>query len=234
MIPSYRWFPRNLPARALWYANFANQFADVGASLGFTANEINSVNNDNSVFQFLANAAVEIEAYKRSVGEYREIITEENIGEPNPQFPANPALALPASIDTGMFERLVNLVERIRVAPNYTDQIGALLGILPTQPEQIAPSEVKPTIQTFAAETGYHFSVVVEGRKEADMWEVLILKKGAAGWQTVKTANGKSVDVTITPTTPGESEQIQVRVQLRKNNQNYGQPSAMVYVTVNP
>jgi hypothetical protein len=38
----------------------------------------------------------------------------------------------------------------------------------------------------------------------------------------------------VTPTTPGESEQIQVRVQLKKNNQNYGQPSDMVYVTVNP
>jgi len=66
------------------------------------------------------------------------------------------------------------------------------------------------------------------------MWDVLILKKGASGWQSVKTAVGKSVDVQITPNTPGEAEQIQVRVQLKKNNQNYGQPSDMVYVTVNP
>lgn len=29
-------------------------------------------------------------------------------------------------------------------------------------------------------------------------------------------------------------EQMQVRVQLRKNNQNYGQPLDIVYVTVNP
>lgn len=234
MIPSQTWFPTNLPARAAWYENFANQFAVVGAGLGFTANEINSLNNDNDVLQFLLGAAVEIEAYKKSVKEYREIITEGEIGEPNPQFPANPALALPASIDAGMFERLVKLVERIRAAPNYTDQTGALLGILPTQSEQIAPSEVKPQIETFAAQTGYQFSVVVAGRGESDMWEVLILKKGSASWQSVKTAVGKSVDVTITPTTPGESEQIQVRVQLRKNNQNYGQPSDMAYVTVNP
>jgi len=40
--------------------------------------------------------------------------------------------------------------------------------------------------------------------------------------------------VSITPATPGDTEQMQVRVQLRKSNQNYGQPSDVVYVTVNP
>lgn len=234
MIPSNRWFPRSLPERSAWYENFANQFAVVGLSLGFTANEISSMTNDNDVFQFLADAAVTIKAYEKAIQQYRVIITEHDIGDANPQFPANPALTLPASIDTGMFERLNKLVERIRVAPNYTNETGALLGILPTQPDSISPSEVKPTIKTFAAETGYQFSIVVEGRKEADMWDVLILRKGAASWQNIKTATGKSVDVTITPTTPGEAEQIQVRVQLRKANQNYGQPSSIEYVTVNP
>jgi len=234
MIPSDRWFPTNLPARAAWYENFANQFAVVGASLGFTTNEISSMTNDNDVFQFLADAAVEIKAYEKAIQQYRVIITEYDIGEANPQFPANPALTLPATIDTGMFERLNKLVERIRVAPTYTNEVGALLGILSKPSDSISPSDVKPTIKTFAAETGYHFSIVVEGRKEADMWDVLILRKGAASWQNVKTATGKSVDIIITPTTPGEAEQIQVRVQLRKSNQNYGQPSDMVYVTVNP
>lgn len=234
MVPSQKWFPTNLAARALWYENFANQFSDVGLSLGFTANDIGSVTNDNDVFQFLANAIVEIEAYKKSLQQYLKIITEGNVGEPNPQFPANPNLTLPATVFTGIFERLVDLVERIRVAPNYTDQIGALLGILPTASEQLNPQDVKPQIQAFAAQTGYQFSVVVAGRGEWDMWDVLILRKGAPSWQNVKTAVGKSVDVTVQPTTPGESEQIQARVQLKKNNQNYGQPSDMVYVTVNP
>jgi len=234
MIPSQTWFPTNLPARAAWYKNFSEQFAVVGAGLGFTANEIGSVTNDNDVFQFLADAAVEIRAYEKAIQQYRVIITEEDIGNPNPQFPADPSLALPASIDTGMFERLAKLVERIRVAPNYTNETGALLGILSKTSDSIAPTDVKPTIQTFAAQSGYQFSVVVAGRGEADMWDVLILKKGASGWQSVKTAVGKSVDVILTPTTAGEAEQVQVRVQLKKSNANYGQPSDIVYVTINP
>ena len=234
MIPSNRWFPLSLAERALWYENFATQFAAVGTGLGFTANDISSVTNDNDVFQFLANAAVQIEAYKTAVVQYRKIITEGDIGEPNPQFPANPAFTLPASVATGMFERLNKLRTKIMAADNYTNETGALLGILPTQGDSLVEAEVKPQIETFAAQSGYQFSVVVSGRGNSDMWDVLILKKGAASWQSAKTAVGKSVDVVVTPTTPGEAEQIQVRVQLKKNNQNYGQPSDIVYVTVNP
>ena len=43
-----------------------------------------------------------------------------------------------------------------------------------------------------------------------------------------------SVNVVITPTTPDKPKQLQVRVQLLKNNENYGQSSDIVSVTVNP
>ncbi len=39
---------------------------------------------------------------------------------------------------------------------------------------------------------------------------------------------------TKTPSTPGNPVQLQVYVQLRKNNENYGQPSEIGLVTVNP
>jgi hypothetical protein len=46
--------------------------------------------------------------------------------------------------------------------------------------------------------------------------------------------HGKSCDVTLTPTTPGVPEKLQVVIQLKRNNENYGQPSDAVSVTVNP
>ena len=69
---------------------------------------------------------------QRRSTQYRKIITEGDIGDPTPEFPANPAFALPVVQPTGIFERLNNLVERIRVAPNYTAETGALLGIIPS------------------------------------------------------------------------------------------------------
>jgi hypothetical protein len=234
MIPSFRWFPTSLAARAAWYLNFYTQFAIVGPSLGFTAAEITGVSDDNLVMQFLADIFNQIKAYESAMTQYRKIITEGDIGDPTPGFPGDPTFALPKEIATGLFERLNDLRDRIMVAPAYTDETGALLGILPGTPDPISPADVKPSIQVFAAATGYMFSVVVADRADSNMWEVFIMRKGAANWTSAGSYTGKSADVTVLPTTPGDAEQMQVRVQLKKNNANYGQPSDVVYVTVNP
>ena len=126
---------------------------------------------------------------KKAIVQYREVITEGDIGDPTPDFPANPAFALPVVQPTGIFERLNNLVERIRVAPNYTPETGALLGIIPTASESIAPADVKPLIQVFAAQTGYEFSVVAENREKADSWSVQDSPR-----RTGKMGNGQNRD----------------------------------------
>lgn len=233
MIPSNKWFPTNLPAQAAFYANFNTQFQIVAASLGL-ASETGTVQNDNDVMQFLVDVFVQMDAFKEAMRQYRIIITQGNIGEPTPDLPPMPNFVLPKIIPTGMFERLNDLRERILVAPNYTDEIGALLGILPQTPGSISPADVKIKIKAFAAATTYIFTLVTAERGEAMMWDVYVLRKGAAGWEKIGTYSGKSADIQVTPTTPGEAEQMQVRAQGRKNNQNYGQPSDPVYVTVNP
>lgn len=234
MIPSFRWFPRGLQDRAAWYQNFSTQFAAVGVSLGFTPSEMTEVAEDNQVIQFLADTLVQLDAYKKAVGQYREIITEGDVGEPTPAFPSNPNFNLPVIQPTGIFQRLVELIERIKAAPDYTDEIGALLGIIPSAPDSVSPEDVKPSVEAFAAQSGYEFSIVVSNRGKANMWEVQIRRAGQEKWETVKTASGKSVDVEVQPSEDGKPEQVQVRVQLLKDNQPYGMLSDMVAVTVNP
>jgi len=76
---------------------------------------------------------------------------------------------------------------------------------------------------------------VVANRAESDQWEVQASPTTAApNWAFVKAATGKSTDVTFTPTTPGQPQQFQIRIQLKRNNVNYGQLSDPVFVTVNP
>lgn len=233
-IPSNRWFPSNLPARAVWYQNFSEKFSDVATSLGFSAADVGGVEQDNQLMQFLAQTIAQLDTYEDAVKKFLAIITEDEIGKPIPMFPANPNFVLPVEQPTGVFERLVKLVDRIKVAPNYTDEIGALLGILPTTSGSVSPDAVKPTIRAFAATNGYEFSIVVSDREKATQWNVEILREGQTKWQTVKTATGKSVDVEAQPTIEGKPERIQVRVQLIKNNEDYGQPSDPTFVTLNP
>ena len=234
MIPSARWFPSALPARAAWFQNFATQFSALAASLGFTPADVTSVNNDNAMLQFMNDNEAQISTYSEAVRMFRRIITLGSIGEPTPVFPANPNLANPGNSATGMFERLDILRKQIMLRPNYTDEIGAMLGILTAVNVPPPPSSVKPRIEVTGAQTGYHFSIVVSNREESNSWEAMVLRKNATQWQLAKTAIGKSADVTLAPTTPGDAEQLQVRVQLMKNNEPYGQLSDTVWVTINP
>jgi hypothetical protein len=233
MIPSNRWFPTNLPERAAFYLNFTTQFTAAARSLGLDG-YTPALEKDNAVIQFLANIYNQIAAFQDAARQYRKIITESPLGQTVPEFPPMPNFALPFEIPTGMFERLVNLRTKIMAADNYTDEIGALLGILPKSADSLTPAEVKPTIQVSPAQTGYLFSVVVGNRAEADSWEVLVRRAGQEKWAAAKTATGKSVDVVIEPAAPDRPERIQTMVQLKKNNANYGQSSDIVYVTVNP
>lgn len=233
MLLSSTWFPTNLPARAVWFANFNTNFAAVAASLGLTS-FVAQVGKDNAVMQFAADSFAQLKAYESAMGQYRRIITEGDIGDPEPAIPANPAFAFPDSVPTGIFERVGKLRDKIMSADAYTDEIGALLGILSSAPASIAPGDVKPSIEASGAQTGYLFSIVVKDRAEADMWDVFIQRKGESGWTSVGRFTGRSTDVTITPATPGDSEQFNVRVQLRKGNTNYGQVSDIVQVTINP
>jgi len=233
MIPSYFWFPTNFSERADWFDNFSTQFAIVAASLGLAA-KVEQVADDNAVIQFLSTARPQIAAYDDAMREYQRIITEGNIGEPIPQIPASPVFSLPQIVPTGIYQRLVELRTQIMAADAYTDEVGTLLRIIPQKKPKPVPMTVKLKLVTHASATNYMFSAVVSNRGEADMWDLYILRKGAANWEKIGTFTGKSADVQLTPTTPGEAEQMQVRVQGRKNNQNYGQPSDPVYTTINP
>jgi hypothetical protein len=129
MIPNQKWFPSSLQERAAWFVNFKANIQGVGLTLGMTVGEITSVGEDSDILDFLATTSVAVDAYIDGIRNYRKIISEGGIGDPTPAFPSDVSFSLPTPIDTGLFERLDNLVKRIRVAPAYTDEIGALLGI---------------------------------------------------------------------------------------------------------
>jgi len=234
MIPSVRWFPSGLQNRAAWFQNFSEKFSDVATSLGFSAADVTAVEQDNQVMQFLAQIIVQLDTYDDAIRKYLAIITEGDPGSATPMFPANLDFVLPLILATGIYARIINLVERIKLAKGYTDETGALLGILPTATGSVSPGSVKPSIKAFAAVEDYEASVVVSGREKADQWQVEILREGATEWETIKIATGKSVDIKITPTAQGKPERVQIRVQLIKNNKKYGQPSDPTYVTLNP
>ena len=234
MVPSSKWFPTNLAARAAWYANFANQFITIYAALLGLSSYTTAVDHDNEDFQSIAATRLAAKNFDRAVADFLRDLTEGAVGSPSPVFPSEAFAAPPRGVAAGIFQRLDELRTLIMAQPNYVQAMGTAMGIEPSKPAPITPTLVKPTIIAEGAASDYHFSVIAGNRQEADQWNVMVLRKGAAGWVIAKTATGKSIDVHLTPLVPGEPEQLQVRIQLLKGNEDYGQVSDTVWVTINP
>lgn len=234
MVPSTTWFPRSLQERAAWYQNFANNAAATGTDLGLAAADVTQIGLDNVMMQYLASGEVTVDAYVDGFKTFRRLMTEGPIGSPMPPGPGDLMMNTPAQMPVGIFPRLAEIYRpRIMASAQYTAEQGVLYGIVRPSGPPPEPTPA-PAIIVSAAQTGYLMSVVVTGRALADMWEVWVKLPGAANWTLAKTSTGKSTDVVLTPTTPGEPMQVQVRVQLKRRNANYGPLSDVVYATVNP
>lgn len=236
MVPSSKWFPSSLQDRAAWYLNFSTQAALTGTTLGLTVGDVTQIGEDNLMMQFLADSAVTLETYSEAVTQFRNIITAGDIGDTAPLFPADLTIGAGAPVipPVGIFERLSNVYRpRIMASAAYTDEQGALYGIIASGPEPPDPGTVKPELETFPGVTGSMFSVVVKNRGQADQCQIYAAEAGTTSWQVIGSLTGKSADLTY-PNATGKPVQLQVRVQLRKGNANYGQPSDIVMTTVNP
>lgn len=227
--------PGDLQGQAAWFQNFSDQMQLIGSTLGYTPAELDRIKDDNNVVQFLAGTAPTVDGYSSAITSFRRIMLTRPIGTPTPAFPDEPALTLPVIVPTGIWDRLNKDIIRVRAFPTYTEETGSLLGTNPTVSEGIAPGEVKPTIGLSAAIHNYLFSTVVSGRYDADQWELWIRPSGLTEFQLAKTATGKSTDYTYNPggETPG-AVVLEVYVQLKRNDENYGQPSDIALVTVSP
>ena len=212
----------------LQVANLATYQTEVGA----TAADLTDVAAQRNALVYVQNYAETIDANKKAVFQLKQAIYNGDPDNDISAFPAFPAAAPPAGTVSGILTIAVERNKRFKLGPGYNREIGIALGIDGDEPIS-RPGDVTPAIELFPAQTGYEFSIVTANRAASDMWEVWI-KRDSGDWILATTRTGKSGDVTITPTTPGKPEQIQVRIQLKKNNENYGLLSDPAYVTVNP
>lgn len=213
----------------LQVANLPTYKSQVGAS----DTDINAVNEAAANLEYVLDYAALIEANKKTVNKIKQEVFNGKTDEPVSAFPAFPAGAPPHDMVAGLLDLANKRNRRFKAADGYTKEIGIALGIDGDAPS-ISPGSVKPTLEAFPAQNGYMFSVIVGNRGDSDSADVEIRRAGSETWTVAKTFTGKSVDVTVTPTTPGQPEQLQVRIQLRKKNEDYGQTSDAVSVTVNP
>lgn len=236
MIKRYqrKWLPYALEALAPWFSNFTLKFDEFAVGLGFVAADVVTVQNDNAVVQWLLDAQQAAEANLDSFRKFRDETLYGEKGDPTPVDPSSTLPAQPAALTTNIIERLIKLVERIQLSDTYTEAVGVALGIVVPPDGNVSSENVKPTIQVFPAQNNYEAAAVVANRGNSDMFNIQSRTMSSDAWTTIKSGTGKSVNFTLTPTTPGQPEKFLVRVQLLRKNEPYGQPSDPAYVTVAP
>lgn len=212
-------------------SNLGTYQTQVGATVG----DITQVTNMLSNLTAMEAWCEQVLAYKEAAFALKQQLFDGDVAlpvQPFPPAPAAPSLTAPLS---GGLARQTDLNQRWRAAAGYTPAIGQALGIAGTPTPPPNPDDVVPTIIADADKSGYGFSLIVKGREQADSWTVLATVVSTNVKSVVGTGTGKSADFTYQPTA-GQTGPIQIRVgvQLRKNNANYGKPSAEELITVNP
>jgi hypothetical protein len=233
MLPSQAWFPTSIAERAAWFNNFARNFSNIGLSLGFSAAEIAQVEADNEVVQFLAGAIALNNNYTRALQMLQKTLTQGRVGEPTPELPAPPTFTPPPLTPPGIFARLNRTVKRVRFAPNYTDEAGALLGIIPGKTLRVPTHDHVPKVNVATLPGGYRFAVRV-AKLRMDAFEVQVKRNSNDRFEPAAIGTASPLEVALTPLNPGEPEQIYVRVRMIKANKPVGLYSDLVQVTVNP
>ena len=231
MIPSKRWFPTTLVDRAAWIDNFAKQFAMVALSLGFSAADIASMTQDAEDFRALARATTAAEAYMAAIRAFRVSVSEDKVGSPHPVFPTLTITPPPNNVPAGIFQRLDERVQRIRVAPAYTSDIGALLGIIPSGPQSIVESELVPEIRPSVLPGNVVEVRFTRGDTDGIFIQIKLDKE--AHWTSVGRFM-RSPAVIEVPDGTGAPRAVQIRGRYLIGNDPVGQNSNTVSVVTTP
>lgn len=228
------WMPTTWAGKAAMFANVGAKIGNYDAELGLTPAEVAAAVAMCDQFAAQYSYVTQTQAYSQAVTQWRDLgMSGEPEGDPLGAPPVVPVYNSPGGEIIGLLDAFRAERDRWVAAAGYTQAIGEDLMIVSTAGAGFNPGDVTPTIAVSAAQADYLFGITVSNRADSDMWTVQTKQKGGS-WQNAGSFTGKTADITVSPISDGDPEKVEVRVQLRKNNENYGNVSQTATVTVNP
>jgi hypothetical protein len=228
--------PRTDNELMVWLNNFASSFASHAAALGFNDAEVAQVRADAAMLNYLIGDLVP--AYKAALATrtaYKTLIMSGPVGAPGGDPPPDPSVAAPpATVPPGVVPRLRRLVQRIQVAPGYTDAVGSELGITNGDSAGAgAPDAAAKPKARAAALSGSR--VRVEFNKAGfDGVQVESRRAGEAGWQRLGTDNYSPYVDERPPVEAGKPEVREYRLRFVSRDEPVGEWSDIISVSTAP
>jgi hypothetical protein len=228
------WWPKSLGDQQTRVKDIKEKIGGYQVPLGLTLAEVTEIED-------LCTAIIEAYEFHASTDATQQAVTEWRdqvwygtpVGDavsPAPIFAVKGAVTFTRGSITQLFKWRENILTR----DGYTEAIGEDLGFI--GPEEEAPDlgTFKPTLKADAAQQGgFALGVTIGNRGKSDQWVLSAALVGSTAWQQLGTFTGKTANAAW-PGTGNDPITIQLRVQLRRDNANYGQPSDIVLVTVIP
>lgn len=230
------WLSRTIGGRRAQCVNIRAKLASHKTELDLTDEQVVYVNNLCDEYVAIVDYVTAQQATASGLNEWRDTaITGKGgtIGDALPDPAAFAGFTNDADYIVGIIPELRRERDGWTTKAGWTQAIGEDLMVVRTEGGNLPEEEVTPTIIASGAQSGYVISVMVKDREGADQFVVETRQKGG-DWQSAGTFTGRTTDITITPLSPGDPEQVEVRVRLKKNNENYGNTSQTATVTVNP
>ena len=126
-----KFIPASDSEKGIWLNNFTIKLAIYATLLGFTPAEITALQKDNAFFQYLISTIEVFSQYLLNLIGYKNMAKHALINQHIGALPTVPSMGTaPAAVSEGIFDRVSKMATRIKANPNYTENIGADLGIL--------------------------------------------------------------------------------------------------------
>lgn len=227
-----RAFPGTLGEQAAMFANIKSKIGAYTAVLPITAAQETRIELICEIFLSAYEYVEQMRATTSSLVQWRdELFDGEPAGDPAPAPPGYAAYTAPPGSFIGILEEFRELRELIVASPGYTQSIGEDLMIVGA--EIIKPNNpglIKPSL-TVTTAPGY--VVNCSGSMQGyDAMRIEYMRQGSNVWTIAAFATKMPASFTITPATPGQPENGQIRAVFIEKNAEVGSFSPNYPVTV--
>jgi len=225
------WYPGSLAEQAAMYANVLVKIGSYEATLPLTPAQVARIELICSIFLAVYEYVEQMRATTSSLVEWRDtIFTGEPMGDPAPAAPAFSVVTMPVGAFIGIVSEFKDLRDLIVASPGYRLAIGEDLMIVGAEIEEPSAPTVTPSL-TVTTSTGYVVNIA-GSLQGSDAIRVEYQRQGQTAWSIVGFGTKMPMNVTITPATPGQPENGQIRAIFIRKNAEYGNFSPNYPITI--
>jgi hypothetical protein len=216
-MPYKDFLPRNWEEFNVWMQNWNRQLPSVAAKYNIPADVLAQTAADAAWVKYWAQVKYSVKTQQKQLNDFLDAVVK---GEINSAAPSEPTFTMPpakpAPVPNGIRQRIRKIARQIKGSRNYSEADGELLDILIKEMERTSLSELAPA---FKIRTRDGYELEISFRKQGmDALRLEIRHKGGA-WTLAMILTSSPGAFTVTPTTGGDAEQIEIRaVFLKKNN----------------